>query len=402
MFVTILLFDKNYNLLDATWDQVSGDGAMPPTGPATSYAHVSASYKVKQQGYAYLFISNEHPVNAEAYFDDVTVTHTESPIVAGSDYYPFGLPLDGTEITDEPYRYGYQGQYSEKDSLTGWNQFELRMYDARFGRWISPDPYGQFASPYVGMGNNPVSGTDPDGGMCCLGYDAVAASMALEQAIGPASATLLDEVVVTASRLGGAGLWYAKDIGNFFLNKDGRFSAEFEKDFGGATELAASIDRGFYRFNVNWNGGYNEFAVKLGFTANVALTMGEMSAPNPMAMAVTPSGNVPVTMPVTVPITTVLVHGMLLSSTPAAASETPKPNGLKKFSSKWLPDVPIKAQLKGQLGKLLKRFNVEGYSIEDLVEMTPRQVEEAIKGLPNSSQVFQQLNKALQDGGHYF
>jgi hypothetical protein len=31
-------------------------------------------------------------------------------------------------------------------------------------RWMSPDPYGQFTSPYDGMGNNPVSGMDPDGG----------------------------------------------------------------------------------------------------------------------------------------------------------------------------------------------------------------------------------------------
>jgi hypothetical protein len=31
-------------------------------------------------------------------------------------------------------------------------------------RWLSADPYGQFNSPYVGMGNNPVMGVDPDGG----------------------------------------------------------------------------------------------------------------------------------------------------------------------------------------------------------------------------------------------
>jgi hypothetical protein len=32
-------------------------------------------------------------------------------------------------------------------------------------RWLSPDPYGQFASPYLGMGNIPNMGTDPDGGL---------------------------------------------------------------------------------------------------------------------------------------------------------------------------------------------------------------------------------------------
>src|SRR5690606_26565696 len=53
---------------------------------------------------------------------------------------------------------------AQENDTTGWNEFQLRMYDARFGRWLSVDPYGQFASPYVGMGNAPNMGVDPDGG----------------------------------------------------------------------------------------------------------------------------------------------------------------------------------------------------------------------------------------------
>ena len=30
---------------------------------------------------------------------------------------------------------------------------------------MSMDPYGQYASPYLGMGNSPVNGVDPDGGL---------------------------------------------------------------------------------------------------------------------------------------------------------------------------------------------------------------------------------------------
>lgn len=29
------------------------------------------------------------------------------------------------------YRYGFQGNNSEKDAETGWNAFDLRMYDSR-------------------------------------------------------------------------------------------------------------------------------------------------------------------------------------------------------------------------------------------------------------------------------
>ena len=61
------------------------------------------------------------------------------------------------------YRYAYQGQ--EKDTETGKEAFELRLWDARIGRWSTTDPYGQFASPYLGMGNNPISGIDPEWGI---------------------------------------------------------------------------------------------------------------------------------------------------------------------------------------------------------------------------------------------
>jgi RHS repeat-associated protein len=77
---------------------------------------------------------------------------------------PYGLPMENREITDEPYKYGYQGQFAEKDETTGWSQFDLRMYDPKIGRWLSPDPYGQFASGYVAMGNTPNMSVDPNGG----------------------------------------------------------------------------------------------------------------------------------------------------------------------------------------------------------------------------------------------
>ncbi len=82
-------------------------------------------------------------------------------IVKGSaDYYPFGSQFPDRKDLD--YRYAYQGQ--EKDAETGMEAFELRLWDSRIGRWLTPDPYGQHASPYLGMGNNPISRIDPDGG----------------------------------------------------------------------------------------------------------------------------------------------------------------------------------------------------------------------------------------------
>ena len=85
----------------------------------------------------------------------------QADIVTYNDYYPFGSIA---QSVTSGYRYDYQGAYSEKDSYTGWNNFQLRMYDGKVGRWLTTDPAGQFSSPYAGMGNNPVMGRDPTGG----------------------------------------------------------------------------------------------------------------------------------------------------------------------------------------------------------------------------------------------
>ena len=86
-------------------------------------------------------------------------------LVSKTDYYPFGMPMPNRHIESD-YRYGYQGEFAEKESElgNGINSFELRLWDARIGRWLTTDPYGQYASPYLGMGNNPIRIIDPDGG----------------------------------------------------------------------------------------------------------------------------------------------------------------------------------------------------------------------------------------------
>src|SRR5690606_29263647 len=51
-----------------------------------------------------------------------------------TDYYPFGMPMPGRNIEGN-YRYKFQGQ--EKDPETGMEAFELRLWDARIGRWLN-------------------------------------------------------------------------------------------------------------------------------------------------------------------------------------------------------------------------------------------------------------------------
>jgi len=79
-----------------------------------------------------------------------------------NDYYPFGEQLPGRSISFLKYRYAFQGQ--ELDTENGMEAFQLRLWDGRIGRWLSTDPYAQYASPYLGMGNNPINGIDSNGG----------------------------------------------------------------------------------------------------------------------------------------------------------------------------------------------------------------------------------------------
>ncbi len=100
------------------------------------------------------------------------------------------------------YRYAYQGQ--EKDTETGKEAFELRLWDSRIGRWLTTDPYGQFNSPYLGMGNNPITMVDPDGGMACPNPPCNG---------GDVDGGTLDTVYLTGS--GGGGASYIPDEQRF-------------------------------------------------------------------------------------------------------------------------------------------------------------------------------------------
>ena len=158
--------------------------------------------EITQPGYLYIYLSNENDTPVEVFFDDFKVEYIGTELVQAADYYPFGL-VHGGDLVEQKYRYGYQGQFSEKDLTTGMQEFEIRMYDPRIGRWLSPDPYGQFASPYVAMGNIPHMGTDPDGSYC---PECLEAFIKAGGKIGP-------EVTITATRLGTQSLGQGAILG---------------------------------------------------------------------------------------------------------------------------------------------------------------------------------------------
>jgi len=107
-----------------------------------------------KQSNLYLYELRDHVGGVRA------IVGATGAVQTATDYYPFGMII---ATLGSSYRYQYQGQNSESDAETGWNSFEVRMYNPRLGKWITPDPENQFFSPYEGMGNNPVNNADPTG-----------------------------------------------------------------------------------------------------------------------------------------------------------------------------------------------------------------------------------------------
>jgi RHS repeat-associated protein len=169
-FLNYLLFDNDLMLQENGFDFDQVTSAAEITGVPSLHERLSLdNITIKKEGFIYVYVSNLSDQNMDVYFDDLRVKHSYSDIVAGGDFYPFGLAIGDRQINRDFYRHGYQGGFSEKDDETGWNHFELRDYDPVIGRWISTDPASQYFSPYVGMGNNPITSVDPDGAYSIIG-----------------------------------------------------------------------------------------------------------------------------------------------------------------------------------------------------------------------------------------
>lgn len=162
-FLNYILFDDNYVPLQAK--------SVPVVGMAAALQlNAISQVSVAEPGYLFIYLSYDNENTSPVYFDDLKIKHTESHLVQVNDYYPFGL-TSYSWIREGEYENRFLFQQKEHEPKTGLHDFETRQYDAALGRFMGADPAGQFSSPYVGMGNSPMNGIDPNG--MWFGYDDV-------------------------------------------------------------------------------------------------------------------------------------------------------------------------------------------------------------------------------------
>lgn len=165
-YLNWLIFDRNYTFITGGYSRLS---ATPSEhGQDVAYERLySPDLVIAQPGYVYVYLSNEETTPVEVYFDDFTVTHVKSPIIASDDYYPFGLTFNSysreNSVTNQ---YQYNGKETQDELGLGWLDYGARMFMPEIGRWGVIDPKSyllEMSSPFVYSLNNPVNFVDIDG-----------------------------------------------------------------------------------------------------------------------------------------------------------------------------------------------------------------------------------------------
>jgi RHS repeat-associated protein len=96
-----------------------------------------------------------------------STSYFEAEVKSVQDYYAFGMQMPGRKSSGG-YRYGFNGKENDNEVKGEGNQqdYGMRMYDGRIGKFLSVDPLTSdypWYSPYHFAGNSPIVAIDLDG-----------------------------------------------------------------------------------------------------------------------------------------------------------------------------------------------------------------------------------------------
>jgi RHS repeat-associated protein len=163
----------NWVLLDEQFKIVNTSTGFEPVGTDGEFkTFVKTGLPISQNGYLYVYTSNESPV--DVFFDNLQVTHVRGPLLEETHYYPFGLTMAGISSKAAgtlENKYKFEDKELQSKEFTDNSGLELydfgsRMQDPQIGRWHSIDPMAgkwDSYSPYNFTLNNPILNVDPNG-----------------------------------------------------------------------------------------------------------------------------------------------------------------------------------------------------------------------------------------------
>lgn len=166
-YLNYLLFDENFVLVDAGFDQVSTDCEQESDlNPVAPHDYLSLHVKVEQKGYLYVYLSNEQPTLTNVYFDDMKIVQY-SAVEQVSDYYPFGLTFNSYQRENSfQQNHLYNGKELQNELDLNWVDYGARMYMPDLGRFSTIDVRAHNYMTYTPYGyvvNNPTNNVDYNG-----------------------------------------------------------------------------------------------------------------------------------------------------------------------------------------------------------------------------------------------
>lgn len=153
-------------MLDEQLKIVNSSSGFEPVGADGEFKiFVKTGLPISQNGYLYVYTSNESPV--DVFFDNLQVSHVRGPLLEETNYYPFGLVMQGIsfksagKIENNDKYNGNELQSKEFSDGSGleWTDYGMRNYDQQIGRWHVPDPLASLVpgiTPYRYGYNNPI------------------------------------------------------------------------------------------------------------------------------------------------------------------------------------------------------------------------------------------------------
>jgi len=111
---------------------------------------------IRQDGYMFIYLSNESDYETMVFFDDFKVTHTKL------------VPDEAYDPNQIAYRYGFNGKEKDQSGEFGLTSYDygFRIYNPAIAKFLSVDPltkdYPEL-TPYQFASNTPIAAIDLDG-----------------------------------------------------------------------------------------------------------------------------------------------------------------------------------------------------------------------------------------------